>query len=62
MSEQATPKKDHEHNYVAEKYTVQVEYSTYLSAGECATGIKEVQHILIFCTKCGADKKITEVK
>lgn len=52
--------KEHIHNYVAEKYVVQKEFSTYQSSGKYYNGIKEVQHVLIFCTKCGDRKEMTK--
>lgn len=45
--------KEHEHNFVAETYTVQESKSMYMGNSEYQTAILNIEKVLLFCTKCG---------
>ena len=50
--------KEHEHNFVAERYTVQESRSMYMGNYKYQTAILDIEKVLLFCTKCG--EKIEE--
>ena len=45
--------REHEHNYVAEKYAVQELERQYTGNRVYKTAIIENERVLLFCTKCG---------
>lgn len=53
--------KEHEHNFVAEKYTVQESSDVYVGNSRYQSVILDVQKVLLFCTKCG-EKIESELK
>jgi hypothetical protein len=45
--------KQHTHNFVAEKYTVQKSDTEYIGNAQFKTVILDVEKVLLFCTRCG---------
>ena len=51
--------KEHEHNFVAEKYQVQEYVHEYASGGKYDTAILSHQRVMLFCTKCGETRSVS---
>ncbi len=45
--------KEHEHNFVAEKYNVQELKSIYVGNSRYTSEVLKNERVLLFCTKCG---------
>lgn len=45
--------KEHEHNFIAERYTEQKSTNVYQSNHRYQTARLNIEKVLLFCTKCG---------
>lgn len=45
--------KEHEHNFVAEKYTVQESKNEYIGNSRYQVVTLDIQKVVLFCTRCG---------
>lgn len=52
--------KEHEHSFVAEKYTVQESKNEYIGNSRYQAVILDVEKVLLFCKGCGKKIEATE--